>query len=165
MALRRRALVILAAAFGFGASMALAPQMAAGAGSTYVGDLVSPQVGPHGEPSAIQFKLALDKKKKGKLVPSAVRRFESRAVPLFCSDGSTTFYGGDGYGGVKFLEHFFSAPVKKRTFSYSSDIATTTADTEVTGQIPRSGPATGTLRITTSGCDSGVVSWTAAPAG
>jgi hypothetical protein len=106
-------------------------------------------------------------KRNGKLVPKTLLAFRTKGLGMHCPSGQT-FYASDG--GANGFSHFGSdiAVKKNRKFSvHNADDLNGEAWT-VTGKIPRSGPATGTVRESTSIpeegglCDSGVVTWTAA---
>ena len=157
------------------AMLALGPQ-AATAGSEYHGELVPPQEG-YGTPSEIEFSVDFAKNGKGKLVPRAVKRFRSRAVTLHCANGNTWWHGlGEASvgGTLGWADHpNESVAVKKRRFQNATDgeYGPSSGFYEITGTIPKNGPATGTIRLTYPNeaqggyCDSGVVAWTASPAG
>lgn len=144
-------------------ALAGTPAAVAGPSTTYVGDISPPHTVPNGVTSGIRFNVILKKNDKGKRVPTLVRRFESRAVPMYCEDGSIAYQVG-----------FFAHPnlevaIRKRKFS---DKVNNEGDIfEIAGQIPKSGAATGTIRMFSApfadvpACDSGVVSWTATAGG
>jgi hypothetical protein len=169
---RMLSLTALAAALGLAS---IAPQ-AAMAGSAYHGELVPPQVG-HGTPSEIEFNVDADKNKKGKLVPDQVKRFRSRAVTMYCANGNTWWHGlgNASVGGTLGWEDHPNGgiAVKKRKFHDATDgeYGPSSGFYEISGQIPKKGPATGTIRLTYPNeaqggyCDSGVVNWIAYPAG
>lgn len=155
--------------------LAIGPQ-ASMAGTEYHGELVPPQSG-YGTPSEIEFDVSLGKNKKGKRVPTTVRRFRSRAVTLYCANGNTWWHGlgeasvGGTLGWADHPNDWVS--IKRRSFHDASDgeYGPSSGFYEITGTIPKNGAATGTIRLTYPNsaqggwCDSGVVSWTAAPAG
>jgi hypothetical protein len=165
---------VVAAAISI-AMLALGPQVAM-AGSKYHGELVPPQEG-YGTPSEIEFNADFDKNKKGKLVPKSVKRFRSRAVTLYCANGETWWHGlgSASVGGtLGWAEHPNDwVTVKKRTFHDATDgeYGPSSGFYEITGTIPKNGPATGTIRLTYPNeaqggyCDSGVVAWTASAGG
>jgi hypothetical protein len=164
--------VAMAAAY---ALASIGPQ-AAMAGSGYHGELVPPQVG-HGTPSEIEFNVDVDKNKKGRLVPTEVKRFRSRAVTMNCANGNTWWHGlGNAMvtGTLGWEDHPTEwVRVKKRKFHDATDgeYGPESGFYEISGQIPKKGPATGTIRLTYPNeaqggyCDSGVVNWIAYPAG
>jgi hypothetical protein len=153
----------------------IGPQ-AAMAGSEYHGELVPPQTG-HGTPSEIEFNVSIGKNKKGKRVPTSVNRFQSRAVTLYCANGNTWWHGlgsASVTGTLGWEDHPNEfVRVKKRKFHDATDgeYGPSSGFYEISGQIPKNGPATGTIRLTYPNeaqggyCDSGVVNWTASPAG
>jgi hypothetical protein len=160
------------------AALAIAPQ-AVMAGSKYHGDLVPPQLYPGfgGTPSEIEFSVSFNKIKKGKRVPTAVNRFRSRAVTMHCANGNTWWHGlgSASVGGtLGWADHpNESVGVKKRRFHDATDgeYGPSSGFYEITGTIPKNGPATGTIRLTYPNeaqggwCDSGVVAWTASSTG
>jgi hypothetical protein len=150
------------------AAMAIGPQAAMAAAASYQGDLVPPQQGGYyGVQSAIEFKVRVVKKKNGKLVPTAVKNFRSRSVTMYCPNGNTWWLGLHG-SGVDFEDHpKDEVRIKKRKFHDASYDDYGSGFYEISGRVPRSGPATGTIRITYPNeaqggtCDSGVVNWAA----
>jgi hypothetical protein len=158
------------------AVLAIAPQ-AAMAGTEYAGELVPPQEGYGGTPSGIEFNVSFAKNKKGKRVPYSVNRFQSRAITMYCANGNTWWHGlGNAMvtGTLGWEDHPNEVVrVKKRKFHDATDgeYGPSSGFYEITGTIPKNGPATGTIRLTYPNeaqggyCDSGVVSWTASPAG
>jgi hypothetical protein len=154
-------------------TLAVATHAAIGASKSkyYEGDLTpSQEGGVYRVPSAIEFNVQFERN-KGKLVPIAVRRFRSRSVTLYCPNGTAWWLGLHGEG-VDFQDHPTRwVNVKKRKFHDASFDDYDFAHFEISGRLPRSGPATGTIRITAPNeaqggtCDSGVVSWTAAKQG
>jgi hypothetical protein len=154
------------------AGLVMGPQAANAASTQYHGDLVPPQQGGYyGVPSEIQFGVTFDKNKKGKRVAAFVKRFSSRSVGLWCPNGNQWWMGAHGEG-VSMQDHPETVvKVKKGKFHNASFDDYNFGHYEISGQIPKSGPATGTIRITAPNeaqggtCDSGVVSWTASPTG
>ena len=163
----------LAASIAVGA---IGPQVAS-AGVQYKGDLNPPQYGGNfGTPSEIEFNVSFDKNKKGKRVPTSVKRFRSRAVTLYCANGNTWWHGlgnASVTGTLGWADHPNDwVRVKKRKFHDASvgEYGPESGFYEISGQIPKNGPATGTIRLTYPNeaqgghCDSGVVNWIASPA-
>lgn len=156
-------------------AVAIGPQ-AAIAGSEYHGELVPPQTG-HGTPSEIEFNVSVNKNKKGKRVPTSVNRFRSRAVTMYCANGNTWWHGlgnASVTGTPGWEDHpTDSVRVKKRKFHDATvgEYGPESGFYEISGQIPKNGPATGTIRLTYPNeaqgghCDSGVVNWIAYPGG
>ena len=143
--------------------LAALPALSRAASDAYTGDLTTPHTTPNGVTSGIRFNVILKKNDRGKRVPTFVRRFESRVVPMYCEDGSIAYQDG-------FFPHpTLEVPIRKRKFE---DSVNNGGDRfEITGQIPKSGPASGTIRMFSAAfsdvpnCDSGVVSWTATTSG
>lgn len=143
------------------AGLIWAPAALAGHADNYSGTF---DQGPSGGPTyEIDFTVGKTKR-NGKLVPKFVRSLRTRGLLEHCPDGQSV-YGSDG-GANGFAHYATDIAVKKnRTFHAHANIDGTTWT--VTGRIPRSGPATGTVRqavqIPEEGglCDSGVVTWTA----
>ena len=170
---RSRATSLTAALAAACAVVAIAPQ-AAMAGSKYRGDLDPPHVG-YGTPSAIEFSVSFDKNKKGKRVPTYVNRFRSRSVTMYCANGNTWWHGWDPAAGTTDWEEHPNTfvKVKKRKFHDATvgEYGPQSGFYEISGQIPKNGPATGTIRLTYPNeaqggyCDSGYVNWTASPSG
>ena len=136
----------------------------------YVGDIAPESRGLH--PTGLQFAV-YEKKIDGRFVPRKVLNFKSRAVPMKCTDGKT-IYSDDGFGeNVSFFRHPASTvAIRKRRFSSSEQEGSTTST--ISGQVPKKGPATGTVRLygdydwiglPPTSCDSGDVAWTANSSG
>jgi hypothetical protein len=144
------------------------------AGGKYSGDLVPPHVG-YGTPSAIEFNVSFGKNKKGKVVPTSVKRFRSRSVTMYCANGNAWWLGWDPAGGTTdWQDHPTDwVDVKKRKFHDATDgeYGPSSGFYEITGTIPKNGPATGTIRMSYPNaaqggyCDSGVLNWSASPVG
>ena len=147
------ALVATAACFAF------APSLASGASDSYSGYLQPQHTTPNWVTSVVPFNVVLKKNDKGKRVPKFVRRFQSRVVPMHCEDGTISYQVG-------FFPHpTLEVPIRRRKFD---DTVNREGDVfEIAGQIPKSGPATGTIRMFSAAfgpypnCDSGIVPWTA----
>jgi hypothetical protein len=171
----QRRIVSMAALVAACGALASGPQVAM-AGSGYHGELVPPQTG-HGTPSEIEFNVDFDKNKKGKRVPTYVKRFRSRAVTMYCVNGNTWWHGlgnASVTGTLGWEDHPEEwVKVTKRKFHDASfgEYGPDSGFYEISGQIPKSGPATGTIRLTYpneaqgGSCDSGVVNWIAYPVG
>ena len=76
------------------AAFAAAPTAVAASSISYVGDISPPHTVPNGATSAIEFNVVLKKNDKGKRVPTFVRHFQSRFVPMYCEDGTISYQAG-----------------------------------------------------------------------
>jgi hypothetical protein len=153
------------------AALLVAPQ-AAIAGKrkkAYEGPVAAQAVPVFGAPT-IQLKIQFEER-DGKLVPFTIPKLAHRAIPLYCPNGKTIALAGT-------TEPGFLPPrsIKKRRFALdlrgddsNSNGGTPNEVLQVNGSVPRKGPLTGTIRVTTLAapefggglCDSGVVSWRA----
>jgi hypothetical protein len=160
------ALVLMASA-GFLASPAAAKS------ETYSGPLADPNYPPCDpaypvcDPPRVELDVISKKNAKGKRRPVTVRKFEVNHFTTICSDGKPQAIGTITVKDI---------PVKRRTFAATSFAGNQRNETyEITGQIPRTGPATGTFRWVwheqpgtlspALPCDSGVLSWSAEKTG
>jgi hypothetical protein len=113
-------------------------------------------------PASIELTVKAKSKKKGtKPKPKFVSRLKLHNVYETCEDG-TKLYPADNNSefDITYGFEFEGAKIKNRKFS------TTDASITLTGTVPKSGPATGTVRISeeVSGfghCDTGTLNWTA----
>jgi hypothetical protein len=128
-----------------------------------VPDWCSPATHPYYHPQ-VKFRVVSKKSKKGKLRPVTVPEFTIGPEGTFCSENplqiSTTIEGP-----VSFTADI---PVKGRSFAASEtqDYGFTVWSFEVSGQVPPTGPATGTARVDVwrekhGWCSSGVMTWSA----
>ena len=108
------------------------------------------------------------KKDGGKLKPSSVFPLKEHDIYETCPDGSHV-YLSEGNSETSFVSTFgYEMFVKRRKFSGADP----GSEIDVSGKIARDGTASGTIRMTGPGpppsyppCDSGLLSWTAAPTG
>ena len=127
--------------------------------TAYLGPVTNP-LDP--DPGGIAFKVD-SRRKKGRLTPVAILKLKLFSIPVACSDGSrlSSTIRGDP-----------TLPVRKRQFTFSfSESGSYDLTYEVSGQVPRKGSPTGSIRITGTAnsspefggpgnCNS-VLSWTA----
>jgi len=144
------------------AGLIWAPGALAGHSDNYSGTYA--QSNPQGPAPELDFTVGKGKR-NGKLVPKTLRAFRTKGLGMHCPSGQT-FYASDG--GANGFSHGPGGSIKKnRKFSFHLPEDVTGDAWTVTGKIPRSGPAAGTVRESTTIpeegglCDSGVVTWTA----
>ena len=162
--------------------LAVGPGSAAAAGKRekYSGSIDLPELEPGVVPHAsIEFTVHLKPRHGGgKLLPKLVDPLKERNLYYTCNPPYQTSSGTDPYGypteGNSYTNYVLSYEgrdirVKHRRFSagYTDTYSDGGSRSwSVTGRIPRSGPATGTIRISeqfSSGhdCDTGILYWTA----
>jgi hypothetical protein len=122
----------------------------------------------HGGPAPeLDFTVGMGKR-NGRLVPRFLRAFRTRGLGMKCPSGHFMYATDGGQNG---FAHYAGdiAVAKNRTLSgHIPEDDISGAAWWVTGKIPKSGPASGTVRMSIHVpeegglCDSGVVSWTAA---
>jgi len=128
-----------------------------------VPDWCSPATHPYYNPK-VQFRVVSKKSKNGKLRPVTVTEFQFGPQYRGCPEA--TPYSDSTEGPVDFD---VDIPVKGRSFagSETQDYTPTAVwKLEASGQIPRTGPATGTARVDVwrpshGWCSSGVMTWSA----
>jgi len=101
-------------------------------------------------PASIEFKLKEEKNRKKKFVPNSIPKLKLHNVYFRCSDGDT-YYPTDISSETTTLVVFpAEIEVKRRKFSrLVTEQESDTFEYAITGKVPRSGPATGTFRIST----------------
>jgi hypothetical protein len=171
----RRAAAWIATLVAACLGLAIGPQAAVAKSQEYVGDFDVPQTGFGGEPSTIEMKVKLEKK-DGKLVPTVLKSFRWRILYYHCPDG-TVSHDSTGVSGMQ-LTDYDGTPVdvKRRKFRDHTEFTDegggpVERSYDITGVIPKNGPATGTLQVgfrdtfPEQFCMSDVVGWHASPVG
>jgi hypothetical protein len=128
----------------------------------------SPATHPYYNPQ-VKFRVVSKKNEKGKLRPVTVPEFTFGPEGTFCSENPEISSSTEGP--VSFQADI---PVKGRSFAASETLQGVNNDGsvfavwkfEVSGQVPRTGPATGTARVDVwrrqpGWCSSGVMTWSA----
>jgi hypothetical protein len=171
--LRASRTLLAALALVLMASAGVLASPAAAKSESYSGPLADPNYPPCDpaypvcDPPRVELDVISKKNAKGKLRPVTVRKFKVNHFTTICSDGKPQAIGSITVKDI---------PVKHRRFAATGFAGTEPDDTyEVSGQIPREGPATGTFRwvwheqpgIVSPAlpCDSGVLSWSAEKTG
>jgi hypothetical protein len=136
-----------------------APTFALAGGTNYFGPIDQPG---NTESPAVYLKVGTKDKK-----PIELRRFAAYEPAAFTCQGGT-YQPEDGlyFPQVKFPKELLPLPITKRSFSGRAEDSE--GFFEITGTVPRKGPARGTVQLTTisgplndSYCDTGVLSWEA----
>jgi hypothetical protein len=147
---------------------------------SYEGPAAGP--GVQETPPSVRLEIAFHKVHHRRGAPWYAAHFESRAIPIYCPNGTITSAGTANDLAVPSFDALSGdnqkTDLRKGRFAFTDSDEWESAQVQLTGHVGRKGNATGTVRITTAEivvdsrghgnpdgntCDSGTVSWTAHP--